>query len=101
LVQQSNVTLSYLTLPSITLTLATTFLTHFYLPLQNDTRTDLLTSLEKSKLNHISDHIHQWRRKHQLVKVFIPDRILVKSFMNSLLTIITEDVAKGGVLMEG
>ena len=34
------------------------------------------------------------------MKVFIPDQILVKWFIKSLLPKITEDVAKAGVVIE-
>ena len=49
---------------------------------------------------YISDHIHEWRRRRHLVKVFIPDQILAEWFIKSLLPKIIEDVAKGGVFIE-
>ena len=49
---------------------------------------------------YISDHIHEWRCRICLVKVFILDQIFVEWFIKSLLPNITEDVAKGGVVTE-
>jgi len=49
---------------------------------------------------HISDHIHEWRHRHRMVKTYVPDKILVEWFIKSLLPSITEDVAKGGVATE-
>lgn len=47
---------------------------------------------------YIFDHIHEWRHRLRLGKVFIPDQILVKWFVKSLLPKITEDLAKVGVV---
>jgi len=41
-------------------TLATTFLTHFQLPIQYETGTKLLANFKQSYSTHISDHIHEW-----------------------------------------
>ena len=49
---------------------------------------------------YISNHIHEWRRRRHLVKVFILDQILVEWFIKSLLPKITKYVAKGGVVIE-
>jgi len=80
--------------------LATSFLTHFQFPVRNNNGTEFLTSPKKSTSTYISDHIHEWRRRRRLVKVFIPDQILVEWFVKSLLPKITEDVAKVGVVIE-
>lgn len=76
------------------------FLTHFQLPVRYDNGTELLTSLKQSTSTYISDHIHEWRRRRRLVKVFIPEQILAEWFVKSLLPKITEDVAKAGVVTE-
>ena len=47
---------------------------------------------------YISDHIHEWRCRRRLMKVFISDQILVECFIKSLLPKITEYVAKGSVV---
>jgi len=80
--------------------LATSFLTHFQLLVRYDNGTELLTSLKQSTSTYISNHIHEWRHRRRLVKVFIPDQILAKWFVKSLLPRITEDVAKAGVVTE-
>ena len=80
--------------------LATAFLTHFKLPVRYDNGTELLSSLKQSTSTYISDHIHEWRRRRRLVKVYIPDQILAEWFVKSLLPKITEDVAKAGVVTE-
>ena len=49
---------------------------------------------------YISDHIHEWRRRRHLVKVFILGQILAEWFIKSLLPKFTEDVTKGGVVTE-
>ena len=80
--------------------LATSFLTHFQLPFRYDNGIELLTSLKQSTSTYISDHIHEWRRRRRLVKVFIPDQILAEWLVKSLLPKTTEDVAKAGVVTE-
>jgi len=80
--------------------LANSFLTHFQLLVIYDNGTELLTSLKQSTSTYISDHIHEWRCKMQLVKVFIPDQILAEWFAKSLLPKITKDVAKAEVVTE-
>jgi len=45
-------------------TLATTFLTHFQLPIRYKTGMELLTKFKQTTATHISDHIHEWWRRH-------------------------------------
>jgi hypothetical protein len=49
---------------------------------------------------HISDHIHEWRRRRRLIKAVIPDQLLAEWFTKSLLPPIARDVAMGGVVTE-
>ena len=42
--------------------LATTFLTHFQLPIRYETGMEILTNFKQTTSTHISDHIHEWRR---------------------------------------
>lgn len=56
--------------------LAITFLTHFQLPIWFKMGTKLLTSLRQNTATHISDHIHEWRRRIRLVKALILDALL-------------------------
>jgi hypothetical protein len=44
-------------------TLAMAFLTHYQLPICYDTGMEILTSFKQTKGTHISDHIHEWRRR--------------------------------------
>ena len=76
------------------------FLTHFQLPIRYETSTDLLTSLRQTTSTHISDHIHEWRRRRRLIKAPILDQLLADRFTNSLLLPIARDVAMGGVVTE-
>ena len=82
------------------ISLATIFLTHFHLPIRYEMGTDLLTSLRQKTSTHISDHIHEWRRRRRLIKSPIRDQILVDWFMKSLLPPIAWDVAMGNVVTE-
>jgi hypothetical protein len=80
--------------------LAMSFLTHFQLPIRYKMGTELLTSLHQKTFVHISDHIHEWRRRQRLIKVVIPDQLLVEWFTESLLPQIARDVAIDGVVTE-
>jgi hypothetical protein len=63
--------------------LAMSFLTHFQLPIQYEMGTELLTSLRQTAFVHISDHIHEWRRRRRLIKVVIPNQLLAEWFTKS------------------
>jgi hypothetical protein len=80
--------------------LAMSFLTHFQLPIRYETGTELLTSLRQTTSIHISDHIHEWRRRRRLIKAVIPDQLLAEWFTKSLLPKIARDVSMGGVVTE-
>jgi hypothetical protein len=73
---------------------------HFQLPIRYEMGTELLTSLHQTNSVHISDHIHEWRRRRRLIKAVIPDQLLVEWFTKSLLPPIARDVAMGGVVTE-
>ena len=53
--------------------LAIKFLTDFQLPIHYETGMHLLTSLKQDRATHILDHIHEWRRRHRLIKFDILD----------------------------
>ena len=55
--------------------------------------TELLTSLRKSTYTHISNHIHEWRRRRSLIKEEIPDQFLADWFVKSLLPTVCRDGA--------
>jgi hypothetical protein len=67
----------YIELPSASFhdfnSLAMSFLTHFQLPIRYEIGTELLTSLSQTTSVHISDHIHEWKRRQRLIKAVIPD----------------------------
>ena len=76
------------------------FLTHFQLPIWYKIGTELLTSLRQTTSTHISDHIHELRRRRRLIKAPIPDQLLADWFTKSLLPPIARDVSMGGALNE-
>jgi hypothetical protein len=60
----------------------------------------LLTSFQDDTSTHISDHTHEWRRRHHMIKAEIPDQFIVYWFVKSLLPYIAKDVALSGVTTE-
>jgi hypothetical protein len=80
--------------------LTMSFLTHFQLPIRYETGTELLTSLCQTTSIHISDHIHEWRRRRRLIKAVIPNQLLAEWFIKYLLPQISHDVSMGGVVTE-
>jgi hypothetical protein len=76
------------------------FLTHYQLPIHYDTGTDILTSFKQTKGTHISDHIHEWRRRRRLIKLELPDQLLAEWFTKSFVNEIGKDIAMGGVVTE-
>ena len=80
--------------------LATVFIRHFHIPICYEIVTDLLTSLQHNTSTHISDHIHEWRRRRRLIKAPTPNQLLADWFTKSLFLPIARDVAMGGVVTE-
>ena len=66
-------------------TLTMDFLTHYQLLIWYKTWTKILSSFNQSSSTHISDHIHEWRRRRRLIKVSFLDQILSKWFTKSLI----------------
>jgi hypothetical protein len=81
-------------------TLAMAFLTHYQLPIRYDTGTEILTSFKQDFGTHISDHIHEWRRRRRLIKLELPDQLLAEWFTKSFVNKIAKDIAMGGVVTE-
>jgi hypothetical protein len=81
-------------------TLAMAFLTHYQLPIRYDTGTEILTSFKQSTGTHISDHIHEWRRRRRLIKLELPDQLLAEWFTKSFVNKIAKDISMGGVVTE-
>jgi hypothetical protein len=76
------------------------FLTHNQLLIRYDTETEILTSFKQTKGTHISDHIHEWRRRCHLIKLELPDQLLAEWFTKSFVNEIGKDIAMGGIVME-
>jgi hypothetical protein len=81
-------------------TLDMAFLTHYHFPIRSETRTKILISFKQSKDTHISDHIHEWRRTHHVIKLDLPDQLLVEWFTKSFMNDISKDIFMGGVVTE-
>jgi hypothetical protein len=79
-------------------TMTMEFLTHYQLPIRYETCTKILSSFKQSSSTHISDHIHEWRRRRRLIKVPLLDQLLAEWFTKSLIGPISCDVSVGGVV---
>ena len=94
----------YIELPRSTFhdfnSLAMAFLTHFQLLFRYETGTYLLTSLKQDTVMHISDHIHEWRRRRRMIKFWIPDQLLTDWFTTSFVPPIAWDIAMGACVIE-
>jgi hypothetical protein len=64
--------------------LAMAFLNHFQLPVRYDVGTELLANFEQTTMDHISDHIREWRCRKSLIKVPVPPAFLLEWFLKSL-----------------
>jgi hypothetical protein len=80
--------------------LAMVFLNHFQLPMIYDADTKLLANFEKTKADHISDHIREWPCRKSLIKVQIPPDFLLEWFLKSLVPQLSKDVPTSGVFSE-
>jgi hypothetical protein len=58
-----------------------------------------LSYFKQSFSTHIYDHIHEWRRRC-LIKVPLPNQLLVEWFTKSIIGPIAHDVSMGGVITE-
>ena len=73
--------------------LASTYLQFFQLLVRYDTGVEILLSCRQNTATHITDHIHEWRRRRSLCKIKLDDRIFLDWFLTSLLPIIAKYVA--------
>jgi hypothetical protein len=80
--------------------LAMVFLNHFQLPVRYDVDTELLANFEKTKADHIFDHIQEWWRRKSLIKVKVPPFFLLEWFLKSLVPCVSKDVATSRVFSE-
>jgi hypothetical protein len=58
--------------------LAMAFLNHLQLPVRYNTGTELLPNFEQTTMDHISDHIREWRHWKSLIKVPVPPSFLLE-----------------------
>lgn len=80
--------------------LAMAFLIHFQLLIRYEIGTHLLTSLKLDTATHVSDHIHEWRCRHHLIKFEIDDELLIEWFTKAFVGQIIKDIAIGGCVTE-
>jgi hypothetical protein len=80
--------------------LAMVFLNNFQLPVGYDVGTELLANFEKTKVDHISDHIREGRPRKSLIKVLVPPSFQLEWFLKSLVPQLSKDVATSGVFSE-
>jgi hypothetical protein len=81
-------------------TLAMDFLMHYQLPIRYDMGTKILTSFKQNKGTHISNHIHEWRRRRRIIKIEFPNQLLAEWFTKSFVNEIGKEIAMGGVVTE-
>jgi hypothetical protein len=74
-----------------------TVLAHYQFSIRYETGTEILSFFKQSLSTHISDDIHEWRKRRHLIKVPLLDQLLVGWFTKSLIGPITHDVSMGGV----
>jgi hypothetical protein len=81
-------------------TLAMAFLAHYQLLIRYERGTKKLISFKQSSSTQISYHIHEWRMRRRLIKVTLPDQLLVEWFTKSLISPIAHYVSMGSVVTE-
>ena len=74
--------------------------THFQFPIRYETGSHFLTSMKQDTATHISNHIHEWRRRCRLIKFEIPNELLNERFTKSFIKTIVADIAMGGCVTE-
>jgi hypothetical protein len=65
-----------------------------------DAGTEFLANFEQTKVDHISDHIREWRCWKNLIKVSVPPTFLLEWFLKSLFPQLSKDVTTSGVFSE-
>jgi hypothetical protein len=78
---------------SIFESLAKSFLSFFQLPIHHDTRSKILSGCKQNITTHISNHIHEWHRRHNLCKLDTTPQQRIDWFLQSLVPTLSEDVA--------
>jgi hypothetical protein len=76
------------------------FLNHFQLPVRYDAVTELLANFKQTTVDHISDHIREWRCRKSLIKIPVPPAFLLEWFLKSLVPQLSKDIATSRVFSE-
>ena len=76
------------------------FLNHFQLPLRYNIDNELLANFEKTKADHIFDHIREWKWRKILIKVKIPPTFLLEWFLKCLVPCVSKDLENSIVFSE-
>ena len=76
------------------------FLNHFQLPMRYDVDTELLANFEKTKADHISDHIREWQCRKSLINVKVPPAFLLEWFLKYFVPCVSKDIATSRVFLE-
>jgi hypothetical protein len=76
------------------------FLTHYQLLIRYKMGTKILSSFKQTKATHISDHIHEWRRRRRLIKIKLLDQLLAEWFTKSFMNDISRDISMGVFVIE-
>ena len=69
------------------------FLQYFQLPVRYDEGVEILLSYRQNTATHITDHIHEWRRRRSLCKIQLDNKIFLDWFLETFLPPISKDVA--------
>jgi hypothetical protein len=65
-----------------------------------DVGTELLANFEQTKVDHIFDHIREWRRQKSLIKVPVPPAFLLEWFLKSLVPHLFKGITTSRVFSE-
>jgi len=68
------------------------FLNHFQLPIRYDADTKLLANFDQTKVDHISNHIQEWKGRKRLIKVKVPPSFLLDWFLKYLVPFASKDI---------
>jgi hypothetical protein len=75
-------------------------LNHLKLPVRYDVGTELLANFEKTKADHIYDHIRDWWHRNSLIKVNFPPSFFLEWFLKSLVPYVSKDIATSRLFLE-
>jgi len=73
---------------------------NFRLPVHYETGTYLPTTHKQDTATHISDQIHEWRRRRRLINFDIVNHLLTERFTKLFVAPISHDIAMGGCVTE-